>query len=111
MGLALPSNPQKGASMKTIPLKLRRLFLVIAVLVISWVSTADSTAYLSAAHLAAASSSQKLQQEKEVTVYVTRTGEKYHRGTCHYLSRSKIPMSLKDAKLSYDACKVCRPPQ
>jgi micrococcal nuclease len=47
----------------------------------------------------------------EMTVYVTRTGEKYHRDGCRYLSRSRIPMSLKDAKLSYSACSVCRPPQ
>jgi hypothetical protein len=44
-------------------------------------------------------------------VYVTRTGEKYHRGSCRHLSRSKIPISLADAKLSYGACKVCRPPR
>jgi competence protein ComEC len=44
------------------------------------------------------------------TVYVTRTGEKYHRDGCRYLSRSKIPMSLKDAKASgYAACKICQP--
>src|SRR5688572_23265805 len=97
--------------MKTIPLKLRRLFLIIAVLVISWVSTADNTANLSAASLAGTSSIQKRQQEKEVTVYVTRTGEKYHRGSCRYLSRSKIPISLADAKRGYEPCKVCRPPQ
>jgi micrococcal nuclease len=48
---------------------------------------------------------------QEVTVYVTRTGEKYHRDGCRYLSRSRIPMSLKDAKLGYTACSVCRPPQ
>lgn len=44
-------------------------------------------------------------------VYITRTGEKYHRGSCRHLSRSKIPISLADAKRSYGACKVCRPPQ
>lgn len=48
---------------------------------------------------------------KETTVYVTRTGEKYHRDGCRYLSRSRIPVSLKDAKLGYSACSVCRPPQ
>jgi hypothetical protein len=50
-------------------------------------------------------------QEHEHTVYVTRTGEKYHRGGCRYLSRSMIPISLADAKRSYGACSVCRPPQ
>lgn len=48
--------------------------------------------------------------EQAVTVYVTRTGEKYHRGSCHHLSRSKYPVSLRDAKRrGYTPCKVCRP--
>lgn len=34
----------------------------------------------------------------DVTVYITRTGSKYHRGSCRYLKKSKIPISLKDAK-------------
>jgi hypothetical protein len=44
------------------------------------------------------------------TVYVTRTGAKYHRGTCRYLHSSKIPTTLANAKESYTACSVCRPP-
>jgi hypothetical protein len=51
-------------------------------------------------------------QTKEQTVYVTRTGKKYHRATCRYLSRSKIPTTLKDARANgYTACSVCKPPQ
>lgn len=45
------------------------------------------------------------------TVYVTRTGSKYHRAGCQYLRRSQIPVSLKEARRSYDACSVCRPPR
>lgn len=45
------------------------------------------------------------------TVYVTRTGSKYHRSNCQYLRRSRIQVSLKEAKQSYDPCSVCRPPQ
>jgi hypothetical protein len=45
------------------------------------------------------------------TVYVTRTGKKYHRDGCRYLASSKIPISLRDAKAKgYTACKVCHPP-
>ena len=51
-------------------------------------------------------------QTKEQTVYITRTGKKYHRATCRYLSHSKIPTTLKDAKANgYTACSVCMPPQ
>lgn len=45
------------------------------------------------------------------TVYVTRTGSKYHRSGCQYLRRSRIPVSLKEAKQSYEPCSVCRPPR
>lgn len=48
--------------------------------------------------------------EQSITVYITRTGERYHRGNCQHLSRSKYPVSLKDAKArGYTPCKVCRP--
>lgn len=46
----------------------------------------------------------------KVTVYVTRTGERYHRGSRRHLRRSSYAMSLSDAKLrGYTPCKVCRP--
>lgn len=47
----------------------------------------------------------------EETVYITRTGSKYHRSSCQYLRRSRIPVSLKEAKQSYGPCSVCRPPR
>jgi endonuclease YncB( thermonuclease family) len=48
---------------------------------------------------------------RSAQVYVTRTGDKYHRAGCRYLSRSQIPISLDEAKSSYDACSVCKPPR
>lgn len=50
-------------------------------------------------------------QKKSVTVYITKTGEKYHRDGCRYLSRSKIAISLENAKRSYSPCSVCNPPR
>ena len=45
-------------------------------------------------------------------VYVTATGECYHRAGCRYLSHSKIAISLKEAKAQgYRPCSVCNPPQ
>lgn len=44
------------------------------------------------------------------TVFITRTGAKYHTGDCRYLHSSKIPISLKEAgERGYTACSVCRP--
>ena len=49
---------------------------------------------------------------QSVTVYVTKTGEKYHRGNCRYLRKSKIAISLDDAKSEgYEPCSVCNPPR
>ncbi len=42
-------------------------------------------------------------------VYVTRTGTKYHRAGCRYLSKSAIPMPVKEAAARYAPCSVCRP--
>ncbi|MFW9874929.1 MAG: thermonuclease family protein [Candidatus Thorarchaeota archaeon] len=54
---------------------------------------------------------QKSQTEKDqIIVYITRTGRKYHRGNCRYLRRSKIPITLEEAKKRYGPCSVCRPP-
>jgi len=51
-------------------------------------------------------------QTKEQTVYITKTGKKYHTASCRYLSKSKITISLKDAKSNgYTPCSVCKPPQ
>jgi hypothetical protein len=46
------------------------------------------------------------------TVYITRTGAKYHSGGCRYLSKSKISTSLDEAVQSgYTPCSVCSPPR
>jgi len=41
---------------------------------------------------------------------VTETGAKYHSSGCRYLSKSEIPLSLENAKKSYEPCGVCNPP-
>ena len=45
------------------------------------------------------------------TLYITKTGSKYHTGSCRYLSKSKIPIYLEDAiNRGYTPCSVCKPP-
>lgn len=49
-------------------------------------------------------------QKKDYTVYITNTGERYHRGDCRYLRKSKIPIKKSEAVAQgYTPCKVCRP--
>jgi micrococcal nuclease len=45
----------------------------------------------------------------ERTVYVTKSGKKYHSAGCRYLAKSKIPLSLGEAVKRYEPCSVCKP--
>lgn len=48
---------------------------------------------------------------QSITVYITRTGTKYHRDGCKYLKSSKIPIVLDELNTNkYEPCKVCKPP-
>ena len=57
---------------------------------------------------------EEIQQQnvnEDTKVYVTMTGKKYHSDNCRYLSKSKIPISLKVAiQRGYTPCSVCSPP-
>lgn len=48
------------------------------------------------------------EDNEERTVYVTKSGKKFHGEKCSYLKSSKIPISLKDAQeKGYTACSKC----
>ncbi|MEI9919065.1 MAG: hypothetical protein WDO14_09730 [Bacteroidota bacterium] len=50
------------------------------------------------------------QSTEAQTVYITKTGAKYHRGSCQYLRKSKISIAMKDAiDRGYEPCSVCEP--
>jgi len=51
-------------------------------------------------------------EPEQATVYITRTGTKYHRDGCRYLSRGKTAVTLEEAKRrGLGQCSVCRPPE
>ncbi len=50
-------------------------------------------------------------KRKEVTVYTTRTGSKYHRASCSSLRKSSYATPLSEARQYYDPCGRCRPPR
>jgi hypothetical protein len=57
------------------------------------------------------SSIQSEDQNKNITVYTTKTGTKYHNSGCRYLSKSSRSMSLTDAaKKGLEPCSKCNPP-
>ncbi len=46
----------------------------------------------------------------EATVYVTKTGRKFHRETCRYVRKGARPILKKDAlELGYTPCAICKP--
>jgi hypothetical protein len=46
------------------------------------------------------------------TVYITKTGKKYHEQTCRYLSSSSIPINVSDAiNRGFSSCSICTPAQ
>lgn len=50
-------------------------------------------------------------EEDEDLVYITNTGERYHRATCSSLSHSSYEVTLSEATdAGYTPCKNCHPP-
>ena len=49
--------------------------------------------------------------DNDIIVYVTKSGRKYHKEGCRFLSKSSMPIKFKEAKEKYSPCKVCNPPQ
>ena len=48
--------------------------------------------------------------EPNTAVFVSRTGAKYHREDCRFVSKSKKPTTLQRVLGKYTACGVCGPP-
>lgn len=50
-------------------------------------------------------------ESASVTVYITKTGKKYHREGCEHLKKSSTPIALEDAKAKgLEPCQSCDPP-
>jgi endonuclease YncB( thermonuclease family) len=49
-------------------------------------------------------------QQKDVLVYIQRTGTTYHTASCRYLLGTRIPIPLSEARRHYTPCSVCKPP-
>jgi zinc-ribbon domain len=49
-------------------------------------------------------------KQVEETFYIIRTGELYHRSSCHHLRRSAYPITRAEAEAQgYTPCRVCYP--
>ena len=55
-----------------------------------------------------AQSRNSAEQQKECTVYITRTGARYHKAGCRYLRYSQFAVTRSEAlSRGYTPCKVC----
>lgn len=63
------------------------------------------------AQAAAETQTQQTTNTDDPLVYITNTGDKYHRSTCRFLKDSKIEKHLSEVIGSYGPCGVCNPPQ
>ena len=51
-----------------------------------------------------------LNDDETTVVYVTKTGECYHRSGCSSLKKSKIEKDLYEVEGKYRPCSICDPP-
>ena len=65
-----------------------------------------------AASPATATTPSASQPQNDPIVHITKSGKKYHREGCRYLSKSDIPVKLSEAKArGFGPCSACRPPE
>jgi hypothetical protein len=51
-------------------------------------------------------------QKKEIMVYVTRCGKKYHKKDCKFLNgATPVAISLSEARKIWEPCEKCNPPK
>ena len=86
---------------------MRRLLLGLVVFLALWTLPAIH----SVSHLAFAEAALAQQDPATITVYIARSGERYHRDGCRYLRQSRIATTLKEAvSRGFGPCSVCKPP-
>jgi len=83
----------------------------IDALYVKMVHTAVERAWLNGNYGILTAEDEGLELEPQGTiVFITRTGIRYHRGSCWHLRRSQIPVDIGEAKdRGYTPCKVCKP--
>lgn len=89
-----------------------RSFVVVGLLVaFCWASSALSNAQSSASPTNQVVAQAPKPTPQSATVYITKTGEKYHLGSCRSLRKSRIETTVAEAKRrGFTACKICKPP-
>ena len=88
------------------------LLAVFALVVFSGCRTEEKKADDEATRLEDAGKPEPENPDAAIIVYITESGEKYHRADCPHLGSSKKEITLKEAKeRGYTPCKACNPPE
>ena len=88
-----------------------RLFVAAALVACVFATSAFATPHAITQSLSRADTQRAKPDPQAETVYVTKTGERYHRESCRSLRKSRIETTVADAKRNgFTACKVCKPP-
>ncbi|MGI6100943.1 MAG: hypothetical protein ACOYET_00480 [Bacillota bacterium] len=78
---------------------------------ITLATVCSSSSYASDGHTSGTDTDGEISPE-DVTVFIAKSGSKYHCEGCRYLSTGGDAIVLSDAKRrGYGPCKVCNPPQ
>lgn len=81
-----------------------RMLWIITIFVLSLLSTSlDDGAIIGAKE----KPTYTAPRTKETTVFITRTGSRYHAAGCRYLRKSSEAIGIGRAKEQYQACTVC----
>ena len=72
-----------------------------------WGTAVGGSADSSGSRGSSAGSARDAPTDVPATVYVTKTGTKYHLDGCRFLRRSRIPMPRSEAVKRYELCGVC----
>lgn len=87
---------------------MKKLFLLLTLIALTL--TSSPAQVNTSARITKAATATVEPTRVEQTVYITRTGAKYHRGDCQYLRQSKFAIKKSEAiAQGYEPCKVCRP--
>lgn len=87
-------------------MKKHRRTIAVAVILTLWVGVL-AWLWWTGAHGRAQET--QVSKPTERIVYVTKTGDHYHRSGCDYLRKSRIPMPIDEAEKRYLPCSKCRP--
>lgn len=91
------------------PSRTRRLVVALAAVAATFLLALSVVFLAPSSRKTHSSTAQEIVAEdgQVLTVYVTKTGTKYHTAGCRYLGEDPFPISISEAQSAYSACSAC----